>query len=171
MARKLAVAQIVKPQGIKGEVKLKSLGNDAYGLAEVDEVYLSESSPKPVKVTKVWLYKGNAFMALQGVADRNQAEALRGKTLYVEMPEEDELEEGKYYVADLIGCAITDESGKKLGTLKDIMQHGAADVYVVEGEKNFMMPSLKKVIMHTDIKAKTITVDAKVLSEVAVYED
>jgi 16S rRNA processing protein RimM len=171
MARKLAVAQVVKPQGIKGEVKLKSLGDDAYGLTEVDEVYLSENSEKSVKVTKVWIYKDNAFMALEGVTDRNQAETLRGKTLYVKMPKEYELEEGQYFVADLIGCAITDESGKKLGTLKDIMQHGAADVYVVEGERNFMMPSLKKVIMHTDIKAKTITVDAKVLSEVAVYED
>ena len=171
MARKLAVAQVVKPQGIKGEVKLKALGNDAYGLTGVDEVYLSESSDKPVKVTKVWLYKENAFMALEGVTDRNQAETLRGKTLYVEMAEEEKLEEGQYYVADLIGCDITDESGKKLGTLKDILQHGAADVYVVEGETNFMMPALKKVIKHTDIKAKTITVDAKILSEVAVYED
>ncbi len=171
MARKLAVAQVVKPQGIKGEVKLKPLGDDAHSLTGVDEVYLSESSDKPVKVTKVWIYKENAFMALEGVTDRNQAETLRGTTFYVEMPENEKLEEGRYYVADLLGCAIADKSGEKLGTLKDILQNGAADVYVVEGERNFMMPALKRVIMSTDIKAKLITVDAKVLSEVAVYED
>jgi 16S rRNA processing protein RimM len=171
MARRLAAAQIVKPQGIKGEVKLKPLGDDAYDLTDIDEVYLSESSQNPIRVTKVWIYKKSAFMALEGVTDRNQAETLRGKILYVEMPQEYELDEGQFYVADLIGCDIADESGKKLGTLKDILQHGAADVYVVEGERNFMMPSLKKVIISTDIKAKIITVDAKALSEVAVYED
>jgi 16S rRNA processing protein RimM len=171
MSRKIEVALVVKPQGIKGELKLKPLGDGASGLIGLKEVFLSKDAESPVSVTKSWRYKDNAFMALNGVTTRNDAEALRGKKLYIDVGDGGGLEEGVYYVADLIGCAIAGRTGKTLGTLKQVLQNGAADVYVVSGEKSFMMPALKRVIMSTDIEKKLITVDEEALAEVAVYED
>ena len=171
MSRKIEIALVVKPQGIKGELKLKPLGDDASEIIGLKEVFLSKDADAAAKITKSWRYKDNAFIALDGVTTRNDAEALRGKKLYIDVEEAGALEEGVYYVVDLIGCAIVGNEGKSFGTLKEILQHGAADIYVVHGERNFMMPALKKVIMSTDIKGKTITVDEKALAEVAVYED
>lgn len=171
MKRKIEVALVVKPQGIKGELKLKPLGDDASGLLGIKEVFLSKDEETPTKVTKSWRYKGNVFMALHGVTTRNEAENLRGKKLYIDMADAGELEEGVYYVADLIGCTVADSTGKTLGTIREILQNGAADVYVIEGGKNFMMPALKRVIMSTDIDKRIITVDETALSEVAVYEN
>ena len=171
MKNKLAIAQIVKPQGIKGEVKLKSLGDGPDMLLDVEGVYLSGDMDKKVSVKKAWRYKDSVFMALDGISDRNQAEALRGQELYIDADDAAELEDGFYYVSDLIGCTIAGHEGTVLGVLKNILQHGAADVYVVEGEKSFMMPALKRVILKTDIETKTITVDEEALAEVAVYEN
>jgi len=171
MDKKLAVALIVKPQGIKGEIKLKPLGNGPSELLDIKNVFLSESDENAVEVKKVWAYKDNAFMALEGITTRNEAETLRGKTVFIGIEDVKDLEEGVYYLSDLIGCMLKDENGNKLGSIKEILQNGSTDVYVVKGEKSFMMPALKKVIMNTDIASKTITVDEKALAEVTVYED
>ena len=171
MKRKIEAALVAKPQGIKGELKLKPLGDSASGLLELEEVFLSKNAESAVKVTRSWRYKESVFMALEGITTRNEAEALRGKKLYIDIGDGEELEEGFYYVADLIGCAIVDSKGKTIGELREVLQNGAADVYVVSGEKNFMMPALKRVIMATDVEKKLITVDEKALAEVAVYED
>ena len=82
-----------------------------------------------------------------------------------------ELDKDTHYVFDLIGCEIHDENGAKLGKVTDILQNGAADVYVVKGEKNFMMPAIKKVLMSVDTQSKVIVISSKTLAEVAVYED
>ncbi len=170
MREKIAVAKIVKPQGIKGEVKLKFLGNGPSELLELEEVYLSKTSDEAIKVLKSWRHKDSVFMALEGVITRNEAEELRGETLYVNA-EGRELSEGEYYITDLIGCKIVDTEENVLGKLTNIFQHGSADVYEVKGDKNFMMPALKKVIKNIDIEAKIITLDPEALAEVIVYED
>ncbi len=171
MKKKFVVAQIVKPQGIKGEVKLKPLVSDPSELLDVEKVFISENSESALDVTKVWRYKDNVFMALDGITTRNEAETLRGKKLFIDADEVKELEEGVYYISDLVGCQVVDQDGNELGKVHEVLQLGAADVYVIKGEKNLMMPALKKVIKDTDIEAKKITVDLKTLSEVAVYED
>jgi 16S rRNA processing protein RimM len=170
MNNKIAVAKIVKPQGIKGEVKLKFLGNDPSELLDLEEVYLSEKSDESIKVLKAWRHKDGVFMALNGVTTRNEAEELRGTTLFIDA-EDIEPPEGEYYITDLIGCDIVLEGGEVLGKLQNILQHGAADIYEVKGARNFMMPALKKVIVTTDIDDKVITVNKEALAEVVVYED
>jgi len=64
-----------------------------------------------------------------------------------------------------------DENGEKLGVLKDVLQHGAADVYVVQGKRGFMFPAVKRVITAVDLEAGEMRVDSRALSEVAVYDD
>ena len=114
--------------------------------------------------------KGFAYLLLSGITDRNQAEELRNAACCMEKPEED-LPEGAYYISDLIGLSVKDTEGKLLGVLTEVIDTGAADVYVVkELGSSLMFPALKRVIVETDIAGKTMTVDAQSLSEVAVYE-
>jgi 16S rRNA processing protein RimM len=82
----------------------------------------------------------------------------------------EEPEEGEHYIVDLIGITVLDENGVKLGVLKDVLQHGAADVYVVHGLKSFMFPAVKRVITSVDIDAGILRVDSRTLEEVAVYD-
>ena len=109
------------------------------------------------------------YMKLFGVDTRNDAEALRNARLQVDRGDI-RLPEGTYYVSDLIGLHVSDESGNVLGVLKDVFQYGAADVYAVSGEKPFSFPALKDVIVQVDISGGKMILCAKRLGEVAVYE-
>ena len=79
--------------------------------------------------------------------------------------------EGRYFISDIIGCAVTDTEGKQYGKLTDVLETGANDVYVIKGDKTLMVPALKKLLSSVDIQAKAIVLDAAVLEEVGLFED
>lgn len=171
MDKRFAVAIVIKPHGIRGEVKLKILGDNPSSLLDLKKVLFAEDAKDAMNITKSWQYKDTVCMAIEGIDSREKAEELRGKYLYTDMKNVKPLNEGSYYIKDLIGCTLQDEKGENLGEIRDILQHGAADIYVVKGDKNFMMPALKKVIINFNLEAKKITVKGETLSEVAVYEN
>ncbi|MDD3920698.1 MAG: ribosome maturation factor RimM, partial [Eubacteriales bacterium] len=76
-----------------------------------------------------------------------------------------------WFVADLIGCRVYDSNGSDLGTLTDVLETGANDVYEVHGEKLVYLPALKKLLLDVDVTNKRILVDAAVLEEVGLFED
>ncbi len=112
-----------------------------------------------------------AYMSLEGVEDRNAAELLRGQELYVDRESAVTLPEGRWFIADLIGCRVFDGAGHPLGRLTDVLQAAGNDVFEVKGKKSFMFPAVRDVLLEVDIEGERIVVDAKRLSEVAVYED
>ena len=157
MEKRIAVAIVSKPHGIRGEVKLKSLGDYPSSLLDLEKVYTSETSRDFLKINKSWQYKNEVCMEIEGLNSREDAEQMRGMYLYIDLSDLPPLQEGQYYLKNLIGCEIQDDEGVKLGKLKEILQHGAADVYVVSGDRNFMMPAIKSIIKSVDIEAKMIT--------------
>ena len=76
-----------------------------------------------------------------------------------------------YFVEDLIGCNVKDTEGNELGSVTDVIETGANDVYVITGEKTLMLPALKRVVLSTDIENRQILLDAEVLKEVGLFED
>ena len=103
--------------------------------------------------------------------DRDAAEKLRGKELTVPR-EEAVIADGRVFIADLIGCEVSFTDGETLGVLEDVLQYGAADVYVVRGAKGrVLFPALARVIKEEDPSAGVIALDREAFSEVAVYED
>jgi 16S rRNA processing protein RimM len=108
---------------------------------------------------------------LEGVADRNAAEAMRDTLLFVDRESAIKLPEGRYFIADLIGLAVTDEEGNALGTLADVRQAGGNDVYAVEGERSFLFPAVKRAIARVDIEEGVMTLRREALAEIAVYDD
>ena len=165
----LFVGEVVKPQGIKGEVKVMPLTDDPHQLARMERIIIGDQD---MEVLGSRVEKNMVVMQLSGIADRNAAESLRGKKLAITRDMADELPEGQYYIVDLIGCQVVTDEGEALGTLKDILQNGPKDVYIVKGQRgSILFPALKELLLDVDIEAKAIKVNHERLQEVAVYED
>ena len=165
MTDKLNVGEVLKPQGIRGELKVKPFTDDAEVFRDFTRVFVEET---PYKVLSVRTGGGLVFLGLKGVPDRNAAELLRGKQLYVAREDAPVPEEGRYYIADLLGCNLVTETGETLGRLTGVRQ-AATDIYTVRmGEREVMFPAADGVITAVDVQSGTITVDKKRFFEVAV---
>lgn len=166
---KISVGKVLKPQGIKGEVKVLPL-TDLEALAEIKAVYL-QGETEPRRVERCAVRGGYAFILLSGVPDRNAAEALRGKELYAEIKEV-KLKKGVYFVRDIIGCTLLDSGGAVLGAVTNIDNYGSADVYTAEsGGRVFRFPFIKALKSKVDLANKTVSIDKKVFEEICIYED
>ena len=165
---KIEIGKVLKAQGIKGEVKLSCYLDDASMLKNVKQLYVGSQT---YTVTHFRADGAFCYVLLSGVTDRNAAEALRNWTVYAD---KDSLAvaDDRYFIDDLVGCVVALDSGKTVGTVKEILQNGAADVFVCAGgEGEVLFPFLKDLIVSVNIQAKQITLDSVRFSEVAVYED
>ena len=161
----LTVGLVLKPQGIRGELKVKPYTDSAEDFRAFSRVFLEE---REYKVLSVRTGGGAVYLGLKGVADRNAAELLRGKEITIPRDEAPEPEEGRYYIADLLGLSIVTETGKVLGTLKDVRQ-AATDIYTLyDGVRDILFPVADGVVLAVDRAAGTITVNEKRFYEVAV---
>lgn len=165
MTDTLTVGVVLKPQGIRGELKVKPYTDTAEDFAAFRRVFLDGEE---YKVLSVRTGGGAVFLGLRGVADRNAAELLRGKEVVIPRSEAPEPEEGRYYVADLLGCDIVTEGGKVLGKLKDVRQ-ASTDVYTLfDGSRDILFPVADGIVVAVDVENGTITVNEKRFYEVAV---
>ena len=170
----LQIGEIVRPQGIKGEVKLRAMSSDPERYARLESVYLLEKGQYVEhKVLKGRCNAGFAVLQLADVKDRNAAEALRGVKVYVDRAHAIELDEDENFVEDLIGLTAVDTKGNEIGELKDVLTpNSICDVYVFDTPRGEMMiPALKRVIARVDLDEEKIVLDEAVLPEVAVWED
>lgn len=164
---RLTIGNIIKPQGIKGEVKVKPFTDTPEDIKNFREVYIGEEKYKLLYVRIAGEF---AYVGLRGVADRNAAELLRGKDITADREEAPSLEEGKYYIVDIIGCRVRYAGGESIGVITEVTP-AATDIYTVErgaGEKPILFPAVKGVVINVDIKNKEITVDKKRFLQVAV---
>ncbi len=165
MEKTLLVGEILKPQGIRGEVKVKPFTDTAEEFRVYKRVFLDGTE---YKVLSVRVGDGAVYLGLKGVPDRNTAELLRGKQVIVLREDAPEPGEGRYYIVDLLGSELVTESGEVLGVLTEIRQ-AASDIYTLEsGGKEILFPAVKGVITGIDLEAKKITVNGKRFQEVAV---
>lgn len=163
----LTIAQIVKPQGIRGEVKVLAMTDEPTDLKAFDRVYVGGNA---LKILKVRPAGGNcAYLTLSGIADRNAAETLRGQEVRVMRSDAPALPEDTFYIADLIGCIIVDENGRVYGEVESITP-ARTDIYEVrtpEG-KILTFPAVEGLISEIDAAARRVTVSASRLKEVAL---
>lgn len=164
---KIEIGKITKAQGIKGEVKLLCYVDDVQMLKTVKTVYIGQNSYKVLKCRP----DGNfCYLLLDGIADRNTAETMREWTVFADK-ESVQLDEGRYFIEDLIGCNVVLSNGNAVGKVVDILQYGAADVYVCQGQHNVSFPFLKDLVLSVDVIKQLITLDEKRFEEVCVYDD
>lgn len=167
MQDKIVIGEILKPQGIRGELKIKPLLDDAALIKKFKKVYIGGAEHK---VLSARVDPNAAYLALSGVADRNAAELLRGNEVEALRADAPALEEGRYYIVDVIGCAVVTNSGERLGEIVDILS-AHTDVYVMkDGEKEYMFPAAEGVIAEVDVENKQLTVDKVRLLQVLVEQ-
>ena len=171
MVEYFRLAKILKPQGIKGEVKLKPYADDLSRFLELPHVYLKrQGAYEKREVTASRIYKQFAYINMQGCDDRNTAETLRGQYLYIDREHAAKLPEGAHYIADLIGLEVKDESGTLIGVLQDVLQTGGVDVYCLQAEDGqLLFPLAPGVVLKKDVEGGEIVVSREKLEEVMVH--
>lgn len=167
---KIVIGKIVNVVGLKGEVKVYSYAEEPDRFERLEKIFLgTEEKNTEYAVTKV-RYKGDmVILTLDGVTDRNAAEALKGLMVLMDEADLEELPEGVYYIKDLIGMKVVSDSGVELGTLKDINTNTAQRVYEVArpGKPDILIPGVDEFILDTDMDNRVVTV--KVIE--GLYED
>ncbi len=161
MQKRLEVGQIVNTFGIKGEVKVTPFTNDIKRFDDLKKVYVtSRKDSKLYKVESVRYHKNMVLLKLEGINNPEDAEIL--KNAYLEINREDAipLEEGTYFIADLIGLEVHTDEGKLLGKIEDIFNTGSNDIYVVKDElgKQILLPGIKEVIKDVQLENAKIIV-------------
>ncbi len=164
----IKIGVIVKPQGIKGEVKVIPLTDDAGRYKILKQVYIDG---KLYKVHSAKIASSFVILSLEGVFDRNSAELLRGLELFVLRKDAISLPENTFFIADVLGCEFFSDSGYYYGRVTDVLKL-KTDVWTVVGEKGVMrFPFLKDLLVSVDLENKKIVASEKRLKEVSCYED
>lgn len=167
MEKTLTVATILKPQGIRGEIKVKTLTDSAEDFCALPRVFIDGAEYKVLSARPA----GDcAYVMLRGVADRNAAELLRAKDVVALREDMPDLPEDTYYLVDVLGCKVITEKGKILGEVTEITP-AKTDIYVLScGEKKITFPAAEGVIESIDVENKIVAVNKKRFEEVALYE-
>ena len=163
---RLLIGEVLKPQGIRGELKIKTFTDFPEDVKKFGTVYIDE---KPYKILSFRVgTDGMAYIGLRGIPDRNAAELFRGKKLEGAREDAPELEEGRYYIVDIIGLSCETQEGEVLGVVKDI-KNLSSDIYTIEkAGKSILFPAVKGVIKRVDLENKKLVVDKKIFDEIAV---
>ena len=162
MNDKLEIGQIVNTRGLKGEVKVNSFSEVENRFETIDTILIKiKNEYKEYKIEKVSYNKNQTILKLEGVNTIDDAEKLRNLYVYIYRNQLDELPEGTYYIADLIGLEVFLESGEKIGIVDDIFSTGSNDVYVVKNElgQQKLLPAIDEVLKKIDIEKGRIIVN------------
>lgn len=157
----LQVGVITSTHGLKGEVKVFPTTDDINRFKSLKEVIMDTGKEKKtLEIVGVKFFKKFAILKFKGIDDINMVEQYKSFPLYVTRENAVPLEEDEYFIADLIGLEIIDESSSKIGVLTDILETGANDVYVVtmEDGKEILLPAIKDCILKINVNEKTIMI-------------
>lgn len=157
----LRVGVISSTHGIKGEVKVYPTTDDVERFLDLKEVWLDTRREKlPLTVTGVKFFKNLVILKFKEFHDINEIEKYKGCDLLVDREHAVPLEEGEYFIADLLGLTVVTEDGEVFGTLDDVMQTGANDVYVVTTTdgKEVLLPVIPECVLDVNLEEGKVTV-------------
>ena len=143
----LDCGQIVNTHGVRGEVRIVPWADSPEFLCQFSTVYLDGA---PLRVLSARVHKGSVIARLDGVDTVEKAMLLRDKTVQIRRADA-KLPDGAFFLADIIGLKVIDEAGKPLGTLKEVLSPSVQQVYVVDGEREIMIPAVPEFILETNI--------------------
>lgn len=165
---KIEIGKIVKSQGIKGEVKLACYLDDTQMLKGVKHLFVEN---REYGVESIRFDASFCYILFNGVSNRNSADELKDSVVYA-WKEDLKIKPNRYFIDDLIGCKVILDNNKAIGEIVDVLQYGAADVFVCEnGLKRVSFPFLNDLVIKIDIEKKKITLVSERFAEVAVYDD
>jgi 16S rRNA processing protein RimM len=161
MQEYLSVGIVLKPQGIKGEIKVKPLTDDEKRYDRLQTIYIKDEVYKELHIVSRRYEKGFVFLKLRGFETIESVLPLRNKYLWIPRHMACELPEDTYFIADLLGCRVETLTGEVLGNITHVQETGSNDVYIVRGGSlgEVLIPALKKVVTTVDIPNKLVRVD------------
>lgn len=154
---KLEIGGVARAHGIKGEVAIVTHDDDSTILGELEKIFLGDV-PYVIVSARATPHKG-WLVALEGVADRNAAELLKGKPVFVARTDI-EIAEGDVILDDMIGCAVQKADGTPWGTIVGVDAGEMQDVLIIhDGEVERMLPLVDVFVTEIDVDGKLVTVD------------
>ncbi|HJB14733.1 MAG TPA: ribosome maturation factor RimM [Candidatus Blautia excrementipullorum] len=157
----LKVGVITTTHGVRGEVKVFPTTDEAERFLELEYVLLDTGRElRRLEISRVKFFKNLAILKFKDVDNINDIEKYKGCSLWIPREEGQELGENEYYIADLLGMNVILEDGTKFGTLKNVMETGANDVYVIESMEHgeVLLPAIHECILDVNLETNTMTV-------------
>lgn len=160
MEDKFRVGVIANTHGVRGEVKVFPTTDDPKRYQDLKEVLLDTGKDLlSLEIVSVRFFKNLVIVKFKGIDNINDIEKYKGCDLYVTRENAVPLEEGEYYIADIIGSAVVTEEGEAFGKLTDVIETGANLVYVVQHQgKEVLLPAIPDCVKKVDVENQVITV-------------
>jgi 16S rRNA processing protein RimM len=161
MENKLQVGVISSTHGVRGEVKVFPTTDDVKRFKRLKEVILETGKEElTLEIEGVKFFKQFAILKFKGIDNINDIEKYKGKSLFVTRKNAVPLRRDEYFIADLQGLSVEDEDGNLIGTLRDVMETGANDVYIVDmtDGREVLLPAIKECILDVDVEGGKIRV-------------
>lgn len=161
MENMLRVGVITAPHGVRGEVKVFPTTDDSNRFEKLEKVLLDTGKEKmPLEIEHVKFFKNMVILKFRGLDNRNDVEMWRQKDLLITRDQAVKLEPDENFIVDLIGLTVVTDEGERLGTMTDVLQTGANDVYCVKTEegREILLPAIKDCILNVDLEKQEMLV-------------
>lgn len=157
----VAIARIVKPRGLKGEVAADILTDFPERFKGLDEVIavMPDATRRELKIEDRWFQKDRIVLKFVDHDSIEVAETLRGAEICVAEDHAVELQTDEYYDWQLAGCKVETIDGSTIGTVRDLMRTGGTEVLVVDGDKDYLIPFATTICVEVDVENKLIRID------------
>ena len=156
MEKLLQVGVISSTHGVRGEVKVFPTTDDAKRFKKLKKVILDTGREHlPLELESVRFFKQFAIVKFKGIDNINDIEKYKGKSLLVDREHAVKLGKDEYFIADMIGLRVMTDDGEEFGTLKDVLETGANDVYIIDSVKHgeVLIPAIKQCVLDVDIES------------------
>lgn len=160
----LLLGELLRPHGIRGELRMRVLTDYPERIKQLKQVYLGDATDHrhvtPYKVEATRFHKAYLLIKFEEIKDRNDADTLRGQFVMIDIDNAVPLEDDEFYMFELIGLTVKTESGAVLGTVRDVMETGANDVYIVKGKEHgeLLIPAHDETLIEFDFEARVVIV-------------
>ena len=155
------IGQIVNTFGVKGFVKVRPFTDDVTRFKDLGTILIVKNKDTiELKIEEVKFHKDMVLLKLDGIDDMTTAEKYKGCYIKIHRSKAKQLEEGEYFIADIIGSDVYTDTDEYLGKVDDIYNTGSNDIYVVKDElgKQILLPAIKEVLLDIDIEEQKVTV-------------
>lgn len=151
----LQVGVIASTHGVRGEVKVFPTTDDAKRFKRLKEVILDTGKERiTLEIEGVKFFKQFVILKFKGIDNIDAVQKYRQKSIYVTRQNAVRLGRDEYFIADLMGLRVVDEEGQELGVLKEVMETGANDVYVIEmtDGRELLLPAIKQCVLQVSVE-------------------
>lgn len=154
MEDRFQVGVITTPHGVRGEVKVFPTTDDPRRFKRLKEIILDTGKEQlTLEIEGVKFFKQFVILKFKGYDNINDVERYRQKSLYVTRQNAVRLSRDEYFIADLMGLKVLDEEEQPIGTLRDVMETGANDVYVIDLDdgRELLLPAIKECVLQVNV--------------------